>query len=495
VRSPSQARLERAGFAAGLLFVLAAAVLCWKGVGWAFHQPTFLFADEIGNLPWSASWSYSGLFHFFPDQVYNDRPLGSALELFLYQLFAFDYTRQLSCFLLIHFSNCLLIYAILRRLDVSLPLSAACVGLFGALSTTAQTATYIGASFDVLCTFFLLASIFTILGEKRWCHYLSAVLFLLALRSKEFAIVTPVILTMLVAWRAAGGRSARQTLRTVLARLWLHYLVLIAFGARYLYFMLHMRDSIPASDPYYMDFRLATVVHSVLYYVALAFGREDFSLNWLPPGILLTLAVYGLVRRRIGVWIALAAFLLTILPVATLPRLRTPFYVYGPQVFLLLAICLLLEDVAGLVSKRSTVRWAATACAAAGLLCYGAALRRTVYYRSRIGFTQTVRSACALSAADARAKLGAIGPGSHIYLNHGNQTPYLMTAGPCRFLRILRHDDSISCVIGKPYEELRKLYDLDASEKYFVDYQPGGSLAVRLAGNLRPPPPRDKGSQ
>jgi hypothetical protein len=71
-----------------------------------------------------------------------------------------------------------------------------------------------------------------------------------------------------------------------------------------------------------------------------------------------------------------------------------------------------------------------------------------------------------------------IGRGGHVYLNHGQETPWLFTAGPCAFLRLLNHGP-VTCIWHKPEAELRALYDADPGEKYFVDYFADGSLKVR----------------
>ncbi|MGA2594674.1 MAG: hypothetical protein ABSH32_32650, partial [Bryobacteraceae bacterium] len=87
----------------------------------------------------------------------------------------------------------------------------------------------------------------------------------------------------------------------------------------------------------------------------------------------------------------------------------------------------------------------------------------------------------ATTARDAAVQLSGIGPGSHVYLDSGSSTPWLMTAGPCDCLKILRRDHSVACVIQKPEPVLHELYDRDVAEKYFVDYHEDGSLKIRLA--------------
>ena len=144
-----------------LLLAVWASLLCWHGVSWAFHPNQFLYSDEISNLAWQFDISYRWYFYLLPQRIYNDRPIGFMFERILYDLFGMDYTRHLACFLLIHFANCGLIYLLFRCLELSPQLTIAAIGVFGGLSRTALTATYVGASFDVLCTFFLLGSILT----------------------------------------------------------------------------------------------------------------------------------------------------------------------------------------------------------------------------------------------------------------------------------------------------------------------------------------------
>jgi hypothetical protein len=227
--------LQIAAWIARALIGLWAVLLCWEGVSWAFRSCPMLSQDELNNLGWTSLVPYSQILRLIPDAIYNDRPTGFALERFLFNRFGFNYTPQLVCFLAFHFANCGMALVLFRRLGLRSTIAMAALGVFGALSTTAQTATYLGASFDVLCTFFLLGSTLAILSERKSFWYLSALLYLLALRSKEFGIVIPVFLTALVAIRPAEGLAPRRALLETARRLWLHYVILLAFGARYLW--------------------------------------------------------------------------------------------------------------------------------------------------------------------------------------------------------------------------------------------------------------------
>lgn len=129
-------------------------------------------------------------------------------------------------------------------------------------------------------------------------------------------------------------------------------------------------------------------------------------------------------------------------------------------------------------------RRAAAYCAAAALLSCGYAIRTSGYFRDRVGFYRDVRETCARTARQAQAQLSGIGEGARLYIASGTSKPWLMTAGPCDYLKLMRHDRSISCVIMKPEKELLELYRRDpggAGGKYFLDYWDDGSLNVRLS--------------
>jgi len=473
-------QLQIAARIAGLLIALWAVFLCWVGVSWAFRAWPMLAQDELNNLGWPLRVSYAQVLHIFPQAIYNDRPMGFALERFLFECFGFNYSPQLICFLAIHFANCALAFLTFRRLGLRMPLAIAAIGVFGTLGTTAQTATYLGASFDVLCTFFLLGSTIAILSERKWCWILSAFLYLLALRSKEFGIVIPIVLTALLAIRAARGLPLRRMALDIGRRLWLHYTILLVFSVHYLWLAKDMRAKLPPGTPYYMDFSPITLLKSFAYYAALAFGAEDHA-SGVVSAVMLAILVYAIVRRRAMILAGFGIYLLTVLPVSLLPNIRAPFYAYGPQIFLLLAVALFLQDILDLAIRKDSTRWWVSACIALAMLTAASALRESQYFRDRVHWSWMVRGVCGTSAAGIQKQLAGIGSSAHVYINSGPETPWLFEYGDCVYLRTLRRSESIQCIIHKPEPELQALYDSDPSEKYFVDYAPDGTLTVRLS--------------
>jgi hypothetical protein len=464
------------------LVALWALILCWKGVGWAFHPRTFLILDEVGDLTWPLRVSYGSILHLFPQSILFDRPLGFAFLRFLFGQFGFNYTPQLVCLLAIHFFNCILVFALLRRLGARLLLALAGLAAFGCLPCTAYAATYLGGGGpDVLCTLFLLGSTLALLSERPWYWVLSAMLYLLALRSKEWGIVIPVFLTVLVIVRAAPGSNPRRLLIEVGKRLWIHYLILLVFGACYLRLATQIQTTLPAGTPYHLQPRLGIVYESLVYYTSLiTVGWNEEPWRWVIFAALVLICIYALARRRGLILFGAFAYALTLLPVSIIPNQRIPYYAYGPQIFLILTVCLFLEDILDLLWKRPAPRWLAGACAAMLVLTAVSSVRASPSYINGIRWTWMVRETSWRTARDARAQLSTIGPGSHVYVESGEAVPWLFAFEKGAFLRVWRNDYSIDTTIEKPESEMRALYDRDNAEKYLLDYAPDGSFTTRL---------------
>src|SRR5208283_110944 len=273
------------------------------------------------------------------------------------------------CMLVLHFLVCILVFTLLRRLGTGLPLALAGLAAFGCLWCSAFCATYLGGGeHDVLCTLFLLGSTLAVLSERRWLWYLSALFYLLALRSKEWGIVIPVFLTVLLLVRLAPGSAPRRLLTEIGKRLWPHYLILLVFGACYLSLRTQAESHLTVGTPYHIDFRLGTIWQSLLYYTSLIVSQDQRPRPWVPFASLVLICVYALVRRRWMILFAAFTYVLTLLPVAMIPHQRSQYYAYGPEIFLILAVCLFLEDILDLFCRPPRLRWATAMCAAVVVL-------------------------------------------------------------------------------------------------------------------------------
>jgi hypothetical protein len=238
----------------------------------------------------------------------------------------------------------------------------------------------------------------------------------------------------------------------------------------------------PAGTPYYMDLSVATVLKSLAYYSSLVFGA-DLQHGEIVWTVLLIVLAYAVVRRRALILFGFGVFVLTLLPVCLIPNNRSTTYPYGPQIFLLLAVVLFIQEVLDGTLRRNTTRQWAGLCAALVLLTAATEFRKGDYFRARLNWIRMVRASCDRSASCVRAQLSNVGPSSHIYVNSGSETPWLFAYGDCLYLHVLRREMSTHCIVGKPERELSKLYERDLAEKYFVDYAPDGRLTLRSEAN------------
>jgi len=431
----------------------------------------FLISDELGNLTRFIDYSYWQNVSFLPQWIYNDRPVGFVLAQGLFDAFGFNYRYQVGVFLVLHAANCGMGYLLSRRLGVSIPLSIAAIGAFGGLWSTAQTVTYIGAVFDVTCLFFLLGSTLALLWDQRGSSILSALLFLLALRSKEFAIVLPVLLFIL-------GLQLWQP-GAILRRLWLHIAIAVVFGIRYLSFLPRAIQVVGPQDPYHADPSIKTVLYSLSYYTRLIFGAE--SAIGISTVVVFTclagaIVAYGLYRHNFLLLYGLASYFFLLLPVAILPGIRSAYYVYAPQLFLLLSFVILVEDLNAGLFKTPAVRWAASLGIGTLLLAWTIYSQGSAAFKNGTAFLVTIRTASSVTAESAKVLIPSLQSTPHLYLNHGQERPWLFTAGPCAYFKLITRNSATTCSLHSSKDAAQAAYDRDDGGKMLLEYAPDGSL-------------------
>jgi hypothetical protein len=109
--------------------------------------------------------------------------------------------------LALHGANVALLVHLLRRLGLSGPAAALAGIIFAAHPVTVGSVAWVAARFDLLCLgFSLLALIAYFSGRAR----LAALVLVLALLSKEMAVLVPVIILVLDAPRPRGGEGGRK---------------------------------------------------------------------------------------------------------------------------------------------------------------------------------------------------------------------------------------------------------------------------------------------
>ncbi|HSR05904.1 MAG TPA: hypothetical protein VLM42_02030 [Bryobacteraceae bacterium] len=462
---------RKASLSLELLTATLCLYFCWHAVSWALQPGLFMILDEIGNLhmfPVGLTWnSITILPHF----AYNDRPVGFALERWWFEIFAFDYRSQLLCLLSIHFANLLLAFFLMRRIGASALATLAALCAFATLSTTAQTATYIGAIFDVLCLFFILATTLAFLSKKPGAAAFSALLFFLALRTKEFAIVLPVLLLAIAYYE--------RTLR----RLWIHLSIWAVFLIQYALLIRRMIPSTPAGNPYTIHADPRTILTSFLYFTSLIFHEEAHPRRAAAILLLVgAMALYAAYRRRGWIVWNLAAYALTLLPVTIIPGNRAQFYVYAPALFLLFAAALTLEDLIGLLTTNQRTRWVTVAAATAVVLLSVVLFQKGPYFKNRIAFTLFQRRSAQRTASDLTTLLPHLAPDSQLLLYQGGNVSWLLFPGPCDYLNLPLRRQAYNCILSNTPDDARQQYAAQKPPKYYLVYSADGSLRLGDGG-------------
>ncbi len=443
--------------------------LSWQAVSWAMKPGLFMILDEIGNLHmFMGGWKWNHyLVTILPHFAYNDRPVGFSLERRWFEIFGYHYRPQLAFLLSIHFANLALGFLLFRRIGTSVLASLAALCVFATLWTTAQTATYLGAIFDVLCLFFILASVLAFLSRRRGTAALSALLFFLALRTKEFAIVLPVLLLAIAYFEKTWSR------------LWIHLTIWIVFLIQYARLIRVMTATIPAGNPYIIRADLDTVMESLAYYTSLIFHVEgNPAKSHLILAISLVLVGYALYRHHRWILWALAAYLLTLLPVTIIPSTRSSYYVYAPALFLIFAIFLTVEDVIELFIPNAPARWFSLAASALLVVLSVFLFQRGPYFKAHVNYVLDQRRSAEVTATDLAALLPRLQPDSWLFVDQGPNPSWLLIPGPCDFLNLPLHRHSYTCILSEPADDLHKRYNAQKSPKYYMVYGLDGSLRI-----------------
>lgn len=199
--------------------------------------------------------------------------------------------------------------------------------------------------------------------------------------------------------------------------------------------------------------------------------------------VFIGLLSWAILRRRAGIAFGLISYVLTALPVLLMPYTRQAYWMYAPQMFLILALCLLLEEGLRNIAKTQQLRWVGAVGVVAVCMGQRVAFRRSDYFRDRVHWMIDVRRISARTARDASALIPELGPGTHVYVNHAHDTqPWLFMPGPCSYLQVMNQQRSITCVLNQPMPKLREMYLNDQGPKYFVDYHEDGSIIVEPPG-------------
>jgi hypothetical protein len=272
--------------------------------------------DDLDNLSWTPNvrpvhYLEAALSPRF--QTNNFRPVGHFYFYLSERLFGLDFPKWIALLDAIHLLNVWLLWMVARRLD-SPPLAAAAACLFFGLHMALADAVWKPMFvFDVLCATFCLLSLLLYL-DRRWLLAFAA--FWLAYKSKELAVMLPLVLAAAELWFGKGEWKRR----------WLplvpFFLAALSFGLQGILLNPNLDNA------YSFHFTPAAAAETSVFYAGRVF---------LLPYAGFALPLAALVWRRRRVWFGLTAMALFFLPLLFLPGRLFPAYCYVPFTGLALA--------------------------------------------------------------------------------------------------------------------------------------------------------------
>src|SRR5690349_20619081 len=292
---------RRAG--AGLFIAMAALFLIAnRGAYKGYFQD-----DELDNISWAPTLSAGTFAQGLLTPKFlsgNFRPTGHFYFAVMGKRFGLDFPKYLFPIHALHLLNVWLVWLIGRRLDLS-PFAAAAGSLFFAFHMAVFDVfwkpMYV---FDLLCGTFCLASLYFFMRRRLVASF---VMFWLAYKSKELAVMLPAVLALYEYW--LGKRRWKPLLPFAV--------VALSFGLQELLFNPNRNND------YAFDFAPHNVLGTASYY-------GDRILLFPMAG--LVLLVIPLVTWDRRIWFGLAAMFLLAAPMLLLPNRTFSAYCYVPLI-------------------------------------------------------------------------------------------------------------------------------------------------------------------
>jgi hypothetical protein len=274
--------------------------------------------DEIDNLSWAP---YLAPLDFLKGaatprfQPNNFRPVGHYYFHAVEEIAGLDFPVYVAVLHALHLLNVWLLWLVARRLGATpFAAAAACLffGLHMALFDNFWKPMYV---FDVLCAGFCLLSLWCY-ARERWL--LSFAAFWLAYKSKELAVMLPVVLLAFEVW--FGQRRWKPLVPFFLASL--------SFGVQ------GILGNPNQDNDYTFRFTAAALAKTSVFYAGRVF---------LIPYLGFVVPAFALLARNRRTWFGLAAMALFLVPVLFLPGRVFSAYCYLPFAGLAIALTGLAE--------------------------------------------------------------------------------------------------------------------------------------------------------
>jgi hypothetical protein len=251
---------------------------------WILKSSNSLTMDDFTTICSAQFNGYSDIFRILPSKSYNDRSVGVMFVKILNDMFGTNYKMYHYGFLVIHFVNIGLVYFIGEKLfkkdDNNYVYAILMAAIFGIYPVSLMPVQWIAAVYDLIGCLFVLLSIFFYLkseeDEKYKSFYgvLSIFSYYLSLRSKEMALVLPVILVVYEIGKSLKNRSL------VKLPWFLYFNIIFMFGYAYILFTSGMSEMLP-NNPYYQNFNLIYLFRNLIRYIILYcdLGNNSFLFN------------------------------------------------------------------------------------------------------------------------------------------------------------------------------------------------------------------------
>ena len=425
---------------------------------WLLDPRTYFHADDWNWLGRGEFWPWSEYAAVLPEAAYNDRPVGAAFIKLLYQLFSLDHRAFQLVLIAIHALNCAVLYLFSMRY-VGRTASLFAAALAAMWFSTLDAIGWSAAIFDVLgatlCLLTLLCRQYALrAGNDLRFDLAGAVCYLLAIRTKEFALGTIVLLF------AMGLSLDRRSFRETAKALWPYVAVFIVYAVVYAQLLV---TAPPSSGPYQLQFNFENLLTNLQFHFLTAFDRQFVGrLTVLSLFVCMLVAIAsanGTARRVAG--FGLLGFLVTLGPTLLLPHGPESdyhaLYLYAPHFFLALSFGATLGG--GLLSGVLTLVVVTVILVAPTW----SGLRRDIQaYYFELGQSNSRMMESAL------AVLGSVSPSSTIVI--AGVKPYFnpFSAGPGDSLRVALKDRSIAVVMDRPEAELATKFCDAAAPRRFI---------------------------
>jgi hypothetical protein len=421
---------------------VALVLVTYPRFAWSLRPEHFFRADDWDWLSNAALLRVPDFASLWPRWIYNDRPTGALLITAVYRLAGLDNVVFHGVWVAIHLLNTLLVFAVGLRLFRSIPLAWVAACAFGNWTSSTEAVVWVAAVFDLLLGTFILASVLTFLSERTWVRALSLVFYFLALRTKEAALLLPVLLLIYVMLSVPRKNWLSECFR----RLRWHFSLLGLFIASYGYFFVTQYSGRTQPDnPYFLKFDLLTFIRGLAFYLrSMLYRQGRIPVVVLAAGAALLIALL-VARRGKAVVIGAAGFLLFLFPVIFLPNHRYAIYLYAPSAFFAISCVGLAREAAELI------RWPRARVPLAAAVALGAFLalphRSAALQTADRTLEQTARYK--QQYRQFLSRYPALRKGATIVFVGFPRHDSAFVQGPCNSLKAAYRDDSISCVMLK----------------------------------------------